>query len=150
VAAITVDFDAKILGEKGDREFVAPLLERRDTDEYRLLAGRAETGMREIERGALPLAAPDNESLRQTYETLKRIHADAYGWTPGELPWSRTSITRQMRSYVRRWINEWDLQRLYPGETLNTVETELRVDYSENPDLEQASDDSRSDAFGDY
>lgn len=150
VAAITVDFDAKILGEKGDREFVAPLLERRDTDEFRMLASRAETGMREIERGALHLAAPDNDALQQTYDTLKRIHAEAYDWTPGELPSFRTSITRQMRSYVRRWINEWDLQRLYPGEALHTVETELRVDYSENPDLEQASEESRSDSVGDY
>jgi hypothetical protein len=149
VAAITVDFDAKILVEKGDRELVAPLLERRDTDDFRAIASRAETGMREIERGAIPLNSPDAEMLSLTYETLKRIHADAYGWSPGELPSSRTSITRQMRSYVRRWINEWDLQRLYPGETLLTVETELTMDYSEVPELEQASEDSSNDAFSD-
>jgi hypothetical protein len=55
-----------------------------------------------------------------------------------------------MRSYVRRWINEWDLQRLYPGEALLTVETELTMDYSEVPELEQASEDSSNDAFSDY
>jgi hypothetical protein len=53
-----------------------------------------------------------------------------------------------MRSYVRRWINEWDLKRLYPGESVQTVETELRVDYTESPELEEQevpTDDSQSD-----
>lgn len=150
VAAITVDFDAKVLGEIGDRERVAPLLERRETDEYRLIASRAETGMREIERGSVHLMPPENESLRETYAVLKRIHADAYQWQPADLPTARTSITRQMRSYVRRWINEWDLQRLYPGESLDTVETELRVDYSESAELEEESDVSVNEQTGDF
>jgi hypothetical protein len=63
VAAITDDFDIKILGDKQDRELVGPLLARRDTDEFRAIASRAETGMREIARGANPLAAPDAEML---------------------------------------------------------------------------------------
>jgi hypothetical protein len=148
VATITVDFEREILGEKNDRNLVVPLLESKNTDDFRALAGRAETGMREIEREALHLAAPDNAALQQTHDTLRRIHADAYQWTPRDLSSSKTSITRQMRSYVRRWINEWDLQRLYPGETLQTVETELRIDYSESAELQQAPDESRSDFAG--
>lgn len=50
-----------------------------------------------------------------------------------------------MRSYVRRWINQWDLKRLYPGETIETVETELRVDYTESPELLQPAEGSIND-----
>jgi hypothetical protein len=42
---------------------------------------------------------------------------------------------------MRRWINEWDLERLYPGETPETVETEMRIDYTENAELERVSED---------
>ncbi len=147
VAAITVDFAAKILEDKGDLELVAPLLERRDTDEYRLIASCAETGMQEIKQRAHDLQAPDGEVLRSTYETLKQIHAEAYDWIPNDLSLPAMAITRQMRAYVRRWINEWDLRRLYPGEALETVETEMRIDYSESLELELASEESSGDAF---
>jgi len=141
VAAITNDFARAVLQEKGDLDLVAPKLQSRDTDEYRALASRAETGMRIIEREAMALVPPDNAVLERTYETLKRIHAQAYNWNPPDVPAATRSVTRPMRSYVRRWINEWDLRRLYPGEFLETVETELRIDYTPSPELQQASDD---------
>jgi len=146
LATITVDFEAKVLRETGDRDFVRPFLEHRGTEESLALAAEAETGMREIERRAIPLNPPDNASLRHTYEALRQIHGDAYDWTPPDLPVGATSITRQMRSYVRRWINEWDLRRLYPGEAIETVETELTIDYSESPDLLVESDQSSPDS----
>jgi hypothetical protein len=42
-----------------------------------------------------------------------------------------------MRSHVRRWINEWDLRRLYPGVDISTEERELRPSYSEDAEIEQ-------------
>ena len=52
-----------------------------------------------------------------------------------------------IRSYVRRWINEWDLRRLYPGSEPEIEETELIFSYEEDITLEQAhSEDSASDA----
>jgi len=53
-----------------------------------------------------------------------------------------------MRTYVRRWINEWDLRRLYPGRTLNIEEILLQVDYTESPELQQPSEDSSADSTG--
>ena len=119
------------------------------TADSRELAARAETGMRIIERDAIFVSEPDNDALEQTYHALKRIHAEAYCWNPPELPYAKTSTTRRMRSYVRRWINEWDLRRLYPGEELETVETELTIDYSESPELQAVSEPALVDHFAD-
>ncbi len=141
VAAITDDFSLKVLQEKGDRDKVGARLRAKETDEYLSLAGRADTGMRLIEREALLLQPPDEATLRQTYERLKQIHAEAYGWEPPEIPWPAAAITRRMRSYVRRWVNEWDLRRLYPGASLSAdEELEIRPTYEQDADLEQPSE----------
>jgi hypothetical protein len=141
VASITDDYVSAVLIDKHDLDHVGPLLLGRDNELYRTMAARAETGMRVIQRDGLLLSSPDDATLQTTYNALQRIYAGAYDWMPGDRAVSRTSLGRRMRSYVRRWINEWDLQRLYPGEALATVETELGVDYSENPDLLTAPED---------
>jgi hypothetical protein len=41
-----------------------------------------------------------------------------------------------MRSYIRRWINEWDLRRLYPTAQIDTEEQELRPTYTEDSEME--------------
>jgi hypothetical protein len=52
----------------------------------------------------------------------------------------RLSTTR-IRQYVRRWINEWDLHRLYPDYVAgDTVFDVLVPDYSERPELEAADE----------
>ncbi len=138
VAAITDDFALKVLqGKTGDSDYVVPYLESRGSDQYLSLAGRAAMGMRILEREAVKLVPPDNEVLEQTCETLRDIHARAYSWNPPAASSGALSVRRAMRSYVRRWINEWDLQRLYPGEPLETVETEMKINYTESPELEQ-------------
>ncbi len=138
VAAITDDFSLKVLQEKGDRDKVGGRLRAKDTDEYLNLAGRADTGMRLIEREALLLQPPDEAALRQAYERLKEIHSKAYGWDAPEIPWPAAAITRRMRSYVRRWVNEWDLRRLYPGAALEAAEElEIRPTYEQDSYLEQ-------------
>jgi hypothetical protein len=143
VAAITDDFSLAVLQEKSDREKVGARLRAKGTDEYLKLAGRADTGMRLIEREALTLRAPDEFTLRDTYGRLKEIHGKAYGWDPPEIPWASAAVTRRMRSYVRRWVNEWDLRRLYPGTEICTgEEQELRLTYEQDESLEQPSEES--------
>ena len=97
--------------------------------------------MRLIEREALPLVWPDKAALRTTYERIKSIHAGAYGWEPPDLPSAGLAQSRRLRSYVRRWVNEWDLLRLYPGVDL-TVEAEEEAGpaYTEDTALEHASE----------
>jgi len=146
VAAITDDFDLAVLQEKSDRDIVGARLRGKETDEYMTLAGRAETGMRLIEREALTLEPPDESTLIHTYERLKEIHSKAYSWDPPEIPTPVASVRRAMRSYVRRWVNEWDLKRLYPGAELSTEdEQEIRPTYEQDDSLEQPSEPSQAE-----
>ena len=146
VATIVNDFEAAIFQQKGDNDYAVPYLQSRGTEEYRVLASRAETGMRIIRREALSLIPPDRDALTRTYQIIKRLHGEAYHWTPPDVPFPEQTLRRSMRSYVRRWINEWDLRYLYPGENTDTVETDVRINYIDDPDLEQSSGDSSPDS----
>lgn len=140
VATITEDFGMAVLGDKGDRDNIGPKLRSKNTDEYFDLAARAEAGMRLIDRDRTVLRAPDETSLRRTYEKLRGVHADAYDWEPPDVWTAEFAPQRRMRSYVRRWITEWDLLRLYPGSRPELEEQELHVDYGEEIELEQLPD----------
>jgi len=135
VAAITDDFDAAVLDEKGDWTSIRPKLEAKGREEYRILAGRAETGMRLIRREKIALQPPDDAHLARTYQHLKQVHAKAYNWTPPDIPMAELTTTRRMRSHIRRWITQWDLRRLYPADTVHTEETELRPTYAEDVEM---------------
>jgi hypothetical protein len=136
VGAITADFEVAVLDEKGDRDSIRAKLEDKGTEEHKLLAAKAETGMRIIRRDSVPLDPPDAKALKATYERLREVHAKAYDWDPPEILPTERSTTRRMRSYVRRWINEWDLNRLYPGIAISTEEQELRPSYEEDKEIE--------------
>jgi hypothetical protein len=140
VAAITEDFGLKVLQEKSDRDTVGPRLRSKEGDEFVILAGRAERGMRIIDREAVTLLKPNRSTLDQTYKRLKEIYGVAYGWAPPDIPTSGPSLTRRMRSYVRRWINEWDLKRLYQGAEIQTEEEQgVEPSYELDEYLEQSS-----------
>lgn len=145
VAAITDDFTEAVLEKKGDRDSVGPKLQSKGTDEFRTLAARAEAGMRIIERDAITLSPPNPSILEHTYEQLKEIYHDAYGWSPPKFISPEWAVSRRMRSYVRRWINEWDLKRLFPDEEQEPEERVLVPDYTEDKDLEQDSDPGGTD-----
>lgn len=138
VAAITDDFVPAILEGKSDRENIGPRLERRGREEDQRLAAWAETGMRVIERETLTLDAPDDETLKRTYARLKEVHAAAYQWEPPDVPSPAQAASRRMRSYVRYWINAWDLKRLYPDAELGIEARELRHTYHEDEGSEDA------------
>lgn len=140
VAAITDDFAAHVLDEKGDRDLIGNRLRNKGSDEMAALASRAETGMRVIQREAVTLEPPDEETLRTTYEKLKQVHRVAYRWDPPDIAAAERSLRRAMRSHVRRWINEWDLKRLYPGTDVVTEEQEMRPTYAEDADIERLSE----------
>ena len=141
VAAITDDFGLAVLQEKKDKELLGAKLRAKGTDEYLALATRAETGMRLIERDSMTLEPPGVPALDEIYRRLKTIHAKAYSWDPPELPAATLSMTRRMRSYVRRWVNVWDLKRLYPGQEIDLdAEQELRPAYQEDASLEESSE----------
>jgi hypothetical protein len=140
VAAITDDFDINVLQEKGDRDYVGLKLLSRETDEMNLMAARAEVGMRCIARDALELVQPTDLVLGETYRRLREVHSKAYNWDPPQIEGAAVALRRAMRSYVRRWINEWDLKRLDPVAEVHTEEDELRIDYGEDQELEVANE----------
>lgn len=140
LAAITDDFAAHVLDEKGDYSNIGEKLRSKGSDEMTLLAARAELGMRSIRREAVSLAPPDEATLESTYHRLKEVHGGAYGWSPPDIAPAERSLRRAMRSHVRRWINEWDLKRLYPGADVVTEEEELRPTYEEDVEIERPSE----------
>lgn len=56
------------------------------------------------------------------------------------------SVTRRMRSYVRRWVNEWDLRRLYPDMDIQAEdEQEIKPTYEADEDREVPSQPAEED-----
>jgi hypothetical protein len=140
--AITSDFDEAVLSAKNDREAVPNRLRAKQTPADDLLAGEAEEGMRIIDREMVKLAAPEKADLSHTYEQIKRIHGQAYGWSPPDVASLEWTLSGRMRQYVRAWINEWDLVRLDPSYKPDIEVTDLRFDYDEDKDLEATSEET--------
>lgn len=136
VMAVTTDFDAAVLQDRNDAEVVPGKLRATGLDTDQQLAAQAEQGMRLISRDVVRLRGPDRATLESTRQEVRALHARAYDWDPPDLGAGEQLSTTRMRQYVRRWINEWDLRRLYPDYTPATMVTELRTDYSESADLE--------------
>jgi len=54
-----------------------------------------------------------------------------------------------MRQYIKSWITEWDLLRLYGERSEIDIDTgSLRLDYAENPDIAVATEEPDEDGFG--
>lgn len=136
VATITEDFDIKVLREKQDSVLIGERLRSKGTEESILLAARAETGMKAIEREKIPLFLPTEATLKETYARLETVYRGAYG-TSAQLDSGVTALRRPIRSYIRRWINEWDLHRLYPEVVLDTEIGNLKQTYDEEVELER-------------
>jgi hypothetical protein len=147
VAAITVTFDPEVLGGDGKDDFssLRPKLEGGGRQDYRAIAGRAEMGMRLIRRGSIALKQPERETLEQTYHRLKNLYAKAYSWQPPEIASALGPTSTPMRIHVRRWINEWDLRRLYPGTPFSIEEQQLSPGYAEDVELDVPPETSRED-----
>ena len=142
VGTITADFASAVLEDRGDRANAAVRLRTRGREEDGIAAARVETGMRIIERSVHPLVEPNDEMLSGLYLQLKAIHSESYGWAAPDLGHGIGEGGRRIvRSFVRRWINEWDLRRLYPQSEPDIEETELEFSYEEDAELEQAQSD---------
>lgn len=135
VATVINDFVWEVLGQKGDRWAVPELLGRgrRPADIDGL--PYAVEAMAAID-GALPLAPMRPTHLQRSHAILREAHSRAYGW---DAPGLDVEYRRQdpMRHYVRRWINEWDLRRLYGRNTkLEFGGETIDVNYAEDDDFD--------------
>jgi P-loop Domain of unknown function (DUF2791) len=136
VLAMTSDFAAAVLTQKNDRELVPVKMRGKQRPEWDELAGAAEAGMRLIERHMYLLEAPDDAELDRAYARLKALHAEAFDWSPPDVGGLERLGATRMRQYVRAWINEWDLVRLYPEYVPDLEVLDVSSDYREDPDLE--------------
>ena len=125
-----------MLEERKDATLIPERLRASESPTDQILASHAERGMRLISREAVRLSLPNRTMVDQTHERVRDIHARAYDWQPPPAAAFERLATTSMRQYVRRWINEWDLQRLYPGYQVDTIVGELKLDYSEEAALE--------------
>jgi hypothetical protein len=136
VAAMTDDFEAAVLAGKNDRASLPDRLRDKHTAEYDEIAHLAEVGMRHIERDLLALVPPDETELDRAYQTLRRLHGDAYDWDPPDVVGLERLGATRMRQYVRAWINEWDLVRLDPDYRPATEVVDVPGDYREIVELD--------------
>jgi hypothetical protein len=137
VFAITSDFAEAVLEQRNDLEVVPGKLRVSGLEPESLLASQAERGMRLIAREAVNLRPPDRPAIDAARQRVRDLHARAYEWDPAALRPDDQLSSTSMRQYVRRWINEWDLKRLDPGYTGETMVLEsLAMDYSEQVELD--------------
>ena len=137
---MTDDFEAAVLTGKDDHTQIPQRLRAKQQPEWDETAALAEIGMRHIEHDMLLLEPPDDAELDLAYATLKRLHAEAFGWNPPDVPGLERLGATRMRQYVRAWINEWDLVRLDPEFSPESVVVDIDSDYSEEPALEESCD----------
>lgn len=142
VGTVTDDFALKIIepsGQKKDRDYVGPRLQSR----YEGLVSLAETGMRLLERGGIPLNPPTDEHVQSTIEKLRHVYSAAYNWETPQLstPSGGAGYLGRMRYKVRSAINQWDLLRFHPNSRPDIVGDDFRFSYVENHDLEVVSKD---------
>ena len=136
VFAMTDDFEAAVLAGKNDLTEIPARLRAKQTPDWDQTATLAEAGMRLIERDMLLLEPPDDDELDRAYAALKRLHGDAFGWEPPDVPGLERLGATRMRQYVRSWINEWDLVRLDPDFRPESEAVSITSNYSEDLDLE--------------
>lgn len=134
VATVINDFHYEILGAKGDRWQVPELLER--GRRYSDIAGAAfaADAIESIDN-ALYLKDMSAEELRRAHDILRETHSRAYRWTAPQLD-TAFHHAQPMRFYVRRWINEWDLRRLYGLTSLTFGGEDLKVNLGEDEDFD--------------
>jgi hypothetical protein len=146
VGTVTDDFPTAVIGTDGkqDRDYVGSRLKARNDN---AVASRAETGMRLIEREAVPLNPPNDADVNATVDKLRDIYSAAYDWDapPLEGKAGGAGHLGRMRYKVRASINEWDLLRLYPDSRPETEGDEFRHTYEEDADLERESKDDAGD-----
>jgi hypothetical protein len=136
VAAFTDDFVAAMFDQKRDEEVIPQALEQRGLAPQAIVAKRCMEELRRM-RG-VRLAPPDESALRAAQSRIADLYYDAYQWRPSGLAIGERLVGKSMRQYIKSWITEWDIERLY-GER-STIEVEpIPTDYTPSTELQQAA-----------
>ena len=143
VAAITDDFAFEMLQERDDRDAVTSRLHAKGDSDSLRTAENAEVGLDLIDQRAISIDLPTSDSLAHAHKRISAIYKAAYDWTPPRKAVNdRGPSSVSMRAHVRRWIYEWDLERLYPGVEIGIEMTEMPADsYDEDVTLSAEDED---------
>lgn len=141
VFALTDDFEAAVLEGKGDLGEVPTLLRIRQRSTDADLAALAACGMKLIQASAVSLSQPDVAEVRALYDAVKGFYADAYAWDPPDVSWPELLSTTRMRHYVKRWVTEWDMRRMYPNEEIVLEQADVKTDYTKALTGSEADDE---------
>ncbi len=136
VAAFTDDFVAAMFDDRRDEELIPETLQQRALDRQAILARRCMEELRRM-RG-VRLAPPDEAALWAAQGRIAGLYHDAYLWRPSALELGERRAGKSMRQYIKSWITEWDIERLY-GERTTIEAGTIPTDYSESAELEQAA-----------
>jgi P-loop Domain of unknown function (DUF2791) len=135
VAAFTDDFVAAMFDLRRDEELIPERLEQKGLARQALVARRCMEELRRM-RG-VRLAAPDEDALRAAQARIADLYHDAYQWRPSALAIGERRAGKSMRQYIKSWITEWDIERLY-GVRMTIEAGTISTDYTESAELEQA------------
>ena len=148
IVALTDDFQSVVLEEKQDANKIETLAESEESGGADVLASSALKGIRLIEQEGEALIRPYEQMVDALYERLRGLHGSAYSWNPPPVSAVEKLSSTRMREYVRGWITEWDLRRLYPEAQLDIEILDVRQTYEEDQELESTvSDDGESMAM---
>ena len=141
IVALTDDFQSVVLDEKQDTHKIEQLCQEAEGGDPANLAHAALRGIRLIEQESESLIRPYAPMVDALYEQLRELHGSAYSWNPPPVSAVEKLSSTRMREYVRGWITEWDLRRLYPEAQLDIEIVDVVQTYEEDQELESAEVD---------
>ena len=142
VAAFTDDFVAAMFDNKRDEELIPQALQQKGLARQATLAKRCMEELRRM-RG-VRLASPNEPALSAAQNRIADLYYDAYQWRPSTLAIGERLSGKSMRQYIKSWITEWDIERLYGERTTIEAQT-IKTDYTESAELQQAAPAANSD-----
>lgn len=141
VCAVTELFKSEVLEETGKNDLDTLPQKLRDKGRDPL-AREAESGMKYLQEEAVPLRRPTPDRIRRSLNSVRDLYAKAYDWSPPAQAPEIQAASATMRTYIKSWINQWDLKRLYNYDGESRVRAqETRQSFTEDFDLERSEQD---------
>jgi len=147
VFTVTHDYASVVLEDRDLVKIPEKLLAKGD-EKSLFQCSLAVAGMQAMRSEPIALAQPNNDTLERTSMRLRALYETAYGYLPALEPGALVAGHKDMRVYVRRWINNWDLQRIYGDVELQTEEEEILTDYTEDKDFQIEEPEDAAEAAG--
>jgi hypothetical protein len=144
--ALTDDFQSVVLEDKQDSKKIEQMCQAGMTAEIQAQSVHALQGIQMIEQESEALVRPYESMVDALYARLRSLHGSAYSWTPPPVSAVEKLSSTRMREYVRGWITEWDLRRLYPDAQLDIEILEVRQTYEEDQELESPQPEDNGSA----